>query len=432
MIHFVGVRSLPQQNEKQNQYGGIVKKTIRDIDVAGKRVLVRVDFNVPIEQGHTIDDARIRASIPTIRYLIEHQAKVILLTHLGNPGGYVVEKLRVNMLAEQLADALREPVGKVNNCIGPEVHEAVNHLLPGQVLLLENVRFHPGEMVNDAHFAARLSSFADIFVNDAFATLHRAHASTIGITRYLPTVAGLLVESEMGGVEQLRHQTREPRVILLGGTRLVDKAHIFDDFIEHTQRGTRDQAHRLLIGGVLANTFLRAIGYETGQSVVETEALTLARDLLIDTGHDLWLPVDVVVTDQVANQGRIRVLPVDRVPKDGIIVDIGPQTVERYTSALHKAGTVLWNGPIGITEFPAFAHGTQELAVRIAALPEAITVAGGGETIAILDQLGIASHFNYLSTGGAAFLQALQGRSLPGLNAIQEMPVAERQPSRAF
>jgi phosphoglycerate kinase len=407
----------------------MVKKTIRTVEVASKRVLVRVDFNVPIEQGQIIDDARIRASIPTIYYLMEHQAKIILLTHLGNPGGFVVEKLRVNMLAEQLADLLREPVIKVNNCIGPEVHDAVHHLRPGEVLLLENVRFHPGEMVNDPHFAARLSSFSDLFVNDAFASLHRAHASIVGITRYLPSVAGLLVESEIQGVEQIRRHIREPLVILLGGARLVDKTHIFDDFISHVQHGRRDLEHRLLIGGVIANTFLHAAGYETGQSVVETEALTLARDLLMDVGPDLWLPVDVVVTDRVSDRGRSRVLPVDRVPKDGIIADIGPQTVERYTNALRKAGMVIWNGPIGISEYPQFAHGTETLATVIAALQRATTVAGGGETGAVLDRLGIASHLNYLSTGGAAFLQALQGRSLPGLNAIQEMPVYERQPA---
>src|SRR5512133_3414813 len=269
----------------------MLKKTIKDVDVSEKRVLVRVDFNVPIQDGKIIDDTRIRAALPTIQYLIQHRARVILLTHLGRPDGFVVENLRTNPLAAHLANLLGAPVAKVNNCIGPEVQDAVKAMEPGQVLLLENVRFHPGEMVNDPHFAAQLASNADLFVNDAFATIHRNHASMVAITQYLPAVAGLLVESELEGLHRIKASIHPPIMSLLGGIRMVDKARFIDDQL--------DRGNRILLGGVLANTFLKAKGISIGQSQIEPNLLGLTREFLAASPRQIDLPSDVIVAENL-------------------------------------------------------------------------------------------------------------------------------------
>ncbi len=387
-----------------------MKKTIKDLNVIEKRVLVRVDFNVPIEDGTICDDARIRASLPTIQYLIEQRARIILISHLGRPAGFVVENLRLTPIAERLSQLLQVSVTRVNNCIGPEVQEAVRDLQPGQILLLENVRFHPGELVNDSHFAARLASTADVFVNDAFASLHRAHASTVGVTRFIPAVAGLLVESEILNLRKIQNQIRPPVVVLLGGIRLVDKAHFIGDHITH--------GSRILTGGVLANTFLKAQGFDVGQSRVENEVSVICKEILVDAGRHLDLPIDVVVVDELAPQAKQRVVHVNHIPSTGMIVDIGPQTVERYSAALQSASTIIWNGPAGATQFKEFSAGTYALARKIASLPNAISIAGGGDTLAVLDQAGLIEKFDYVSTGGAAFLEALENKPLPGIQAL--------------
>ena len=391
-----------------------MKKTIRDVDVTNKRVLVRVDYNVPMDRDTILDDTRIRASLPTIRYLVERRAKVIIITHIGRPSGFVVEELRTDQIAARLSNLLRMPVSKVNNCIGPEVHSAVKAMEPGQVLLLENVRFHPGEVVTDMRFAARLASFADIFVNDAFATAHRTQASTVGVARYLPAVAGLLLENELAGLRKVRKMIQPPVVVLLGGARLVDKARFIDD---HLERG-----NPILLGGLLANSFLKAKGVDTGQSQSEIEVLGLARTLLAENPTLLYLPTDVVVADGLSERAKTRVVAVNRIPPAHFIVDIGPETVSRYSQMMDTARTVIWNGPMGVSEILSFSAGTDALARKISGLANAAKIAGGGETIAVLDRLGLAGAVDYLSTGGAAFLDALETGTLPAIDVLENLP----------
>lgn len=395
----------------------MIKKTIKDVDVSEKRVLVRVDFNVPIQDGKIIDDMRIRAALPTIQYLIQHGSRVILLTHLGRPDGFVVESLRTNPLAAHLANLLGAPVAKVNNCIGPEVQEAVKVMEPGQVLMLENVRFHPGEMVNDPQFAAQLASCAELFVNDAFATIHRNHASMVAITHYLPAVAGLLVESELGGLHRIKASVHPPIMVLLGGIRLVDKARFIDDQLE--------RGNRILLGGGLANTFLKAKGVSIGQSQIEPSLLGLAREFLAGSPHQLDLPVDVVVAEKLSANAPRKTVSVNHIPPTGCIVDIGPETIQRYCKILSSAKVVIWNGPMGAIEYPEFSAGSIAMARKIASLDQAIKIIGGGETLVLLDRVDLAAKMDYVSTGGPSFLAALSNEPLLGIRALQNKEVAE-------
>lgn len=389
-----------------------MKKSVQDVDVAGKRVLVRVDFNVSYQNGQVLDDSRIRASLPTIRYLIEHHARIILLSHLAQPNGYVVESLRMDPVAARLAELLQQPVEKVNNCVGPEVQAAVQALQPGQVLMLENVRFHPGETANDNHFAAQLASIADLYVNDAFASVHRIQASTVAITHYLPAVAGLLMESELKGLLKIRSQIRHPVIILLGGSRLVDKSRFIDDSLKNH--------NPVLLGGVPANTFLRAKGLETGQSRVESQVIGLSREFLANAREKLQLPTDVVVADDLTEEARRKVVSSHHVPSTSYIVDVGPATVEKFSQTISEAGTVIWTGPMGIAEIPAFAKGTEALARKIASFENVLTIVAGGDTINVLNRLGLASKIDYLSTGGVALLNALEKAPLPAVKALQD------------
>lgn len=388
-----------------------MKKSVKDIEVTGKRVLLRVDFNVPMQDGTIGDDARIRASLPTVRYLIGQRARVIMLSHLGRPNGFVVENLRMNPVAARLADLLDMPVTKVDNCIGPGVQDAIKVLEPGQVLFLENVRFHPGEVVNDAHFAAQLAANADLMVNDAFSIAHRIQASTVGITRHLTAVAGLLMEKELKGLLNVQASIRQPVMILLGGIRLADKGHFIDDSLENK--------YRVLLGGVLANTFLHAKGLETGRSRVETQGLGLAREFLASSRHHVDLPVDVVIADDLSDQARRKVVAVNHVPPSAYIVEIGPATIDRYSQAFTEAGTVIWNGPTGIVGYPSFGKGTEAIARKIAGLEDTVRIAGGGDTLIAIDRLGLSGKFDYLSTGGAAFLDALGKDLLPAVKVLQ-------------
>lgn len=389
-----------------------MKKTIKDVELAGKRVLLRVDFNVLIENQKIVDDTRIQAALPTIRYLIEHQARVMILSHLGRRSGFVVEELRMNPVAERLAELLQMPVEKLNNCIGPEVREAAKNMQPGQVIFLENVRFHPGEMVNDLHFAQHLAEFADLYVDDAFASLHRIHASIVGVTRFIPSVAGLLVESEMLGLRQIQKAIQPPVVVILGGARLTDKTHFIDENIE--------RGNRVLVGGVLANTFLKAKGVEVGQSVVEKEILGLAQQLFIDSNGMIELPKDLVQAEAVNAEAKHQTVPANHVSPSEYIVDIGPTTVQRYSQVLGLAKTVIWNGTLGVAEIAPFSAGTDAIARKIASLTDTVTIAGGGSTLTTIRRLGLNDQFNHLSTGGSPFLLALANKPLPGLMALQD------------
>jgi phosphoglycerate kinase len=385
------------------------KKTIRDIDVEGKRVLVRVDFNVPLDQGEVADDTRIRAALPTIQYLIEQGSRVILMSHLGRPKGKAREELRLSPVAERLAELLDRPVVMAVDCVGQEVRTAVDRLSPGDVLLLENLRFHPGEEANDPEFVSRLASLGEVYVNDAFGTAHRAHASTEGVAHRLPAVAGFLMEKELNFLSKALESPEHPFVAILGGAKISDKIGVVDNLL--------GKVDALLIGGGMANTFLKAQGHQVGQSLVEDESLSLARELLDKAGRKLVLPVDVVVADKFDAEAQSQIVSVEEVPAEWRILDIGPATVERFAQELYTAKTVVWNGTMGVAEFPRFAAGTQAI-IEMLAESQATTIVGGGDTAAAVQQAGLVEKMTHVSTGGGASLEFLEGKVLPGVAAL--------------
>ena len=391
------------------------KRSVRDVDVAGKRVLVRVDFNVPLDaEGHVTDSTRLRESLPTIRYLLERGARVILMSHLGRPKGRVDERLRLAPVALELSRLLGMPVAYVKECVGPDVEQAVATLEPGQVLLLENLRFHPEEEANDPAFAQQLARLGDLYVNDAFGTAHRAHASTEGIAHYLPAVAGLLMERELDTFARLMERPERPFAAIIGGAKVSTKIGVLEQLL--------DKVDRLLIGGGMANTFLLAEGKEVGRSLVEPDKVEVARRLLErarDKQVTVLLPVDAVVVDRIEGEAPRRLVSIDAVPPDLMIVDIGPATVEQFAAALHDARTILWNGPMGVFELPPFAEGTRKLAA-VVGQTGAVTVIGGGDTVAAVEQAGVADRMTHISTGGGATLELLEGRTLPGVAALQD------------
>lgn len=388
------------------------KKTIRDVDVKNKRVLVRVDFNVPLDdQQHVTDDTRIRAALPTIRFLRDQQAAVILMSHLGRPKG-VTPKLSLAPVAARLSELLGAPVIMAQDCIGAAVEQAAKQLKPGEVLLLENLRFYAEEEKNDPAFARQLASLGDIYVNDAFGTAHRAHASTEGVTHYLPAVAGFLMEKEIDFLGSALENPKRPLVAILGGAKVSDKIAVIERLL--------GLADTLLIGGGMANTFLKAQGVEVGQSLVENDKLDVAKELLQKGGAKLVLPVDAVIADAFAADANSKVVPVDQVPADWRILDIGPATVKAFKQHLKGAKTVVWNGPMGVFEFPAFAKGTFAIAEAMAALKGATTIIGGGDSASAVEQSGVADKVTHISTGGGASLEFLEGRTLPGVAALND------------
>ncbi len=388
-----------------------MKKTVRDVEVEGKRVLVRVDFNVPLTEGRVADDTRIRAALPTINYLLQHGAKVILMSHLGRPKGKVVDELRLDPVAERLSELVDRPVRKLDDCVGPEVEAAVARMQPGDVFLLENTRFHPEEKSNAPAFAEKLASLADVFVNDAFGAAHRAHASVVGVAEYLPSVAGFLMEKEIAFLGQALAAPEHPFVAILGGAKISSKIGVIDNLLTRVDG--------LLIGGGMANTFLKAQGHEIGQSLVEDDSLDVAREMLERAGERLVLPVDVVIADRFDAEADSKVMPVDQVPDDWLILDIGPETVELFKRKLAGARTVVWNGPLGVFEFPRFAEGTFAIARFLADL-EATTIIGGGDVVAAVGQAGVADRIDHVSTGGGASLEFLEGKPLPGIAALED------------
>ena len=389
------------------------KKTVRDVDVTGKRVLVRVDFNVPIQDGEVTDDTRIRAALPTIQYLIEKGAKVILMSHLGRPKPENRDQFKMDPVAKRLSELLGRPVKKVDAVVGPEVEKAVAEMQPGDVLLLENTRFEPGERKNDPDLARKLAALADIYVNDAFGSAHRAHASTAGVKQVrpdLPAVAGFLMERELQMLGKVLGTPERPFVVVLGGAKISDKIGVLERLL--------GLADRVLIGGGMANTFLKAKGLEVGKSLVDEEALDEARRFLEEAGDKIVLPVDVVVADRFAADAEAKVVPVDQVPPDWMILDIGPKTVELFAEILRQARTVFWNGPMGVFEFPRFAEGTFAIARVLAELEDAVTVVGGGDSAAAVQQAGLADKMTHVSTGGGAALEFLEGKELPGVAVL--------------
>ena len=390
------------------------KLTVRDIEVSGKRVLVRVDFNVPLDEktGTITDDSRIRATLPTIKYLIDRGVRVILCSHLGRPGGRVVDKLRLVVVAQRLSQILGYQVEAAEDCIGPEVEKSVANLRNGDVLLLENLRFHPEEEKNDASFAQTLARLADIFVNDAFGTSHRAHASTTGITNYLPAVAGLLLEKEIKTLGGILENPAHPFIALLGGAKISDKISLLENIL--------DKVDSLLIGGGMAATFLRAKSCKTGLSLVEEDRLDAAAGLMekaTRNGVHLLLPVDVVVTGEMSNTTKTKVVSIENMPENRKIVDIGRQTIKDFGEDLQRCQTVFWNGPMGIYEIPQYAEGTRAMAKLLASL-KATTIVGGGSTAEIVIKMGLADKMTFVSTGGGASLKFLSGEKLPGVELL--------------
>jgi phosphoglycerate kinase len=393
-----------------------VKKTVRDIDVKGKRVLMRVDFNVPLDKvdRHVVDDTRIRAALPTIDYLRQQGARLILCSHLGRPDGKAVNALRLTPVARHLSELLGRPVETTDCCTGRAVEAAAQALVPGEVLLLENLRFHAEEEANDPAFAKALASLAEVFVNDAFGTAHRAHASTAGVATYLPAVAGFLMEKELAFLGKALGDPERPFAAIIGGAKISTKIRVLEHLLE--------KVDRLIIGGGMACTFLKAEGFDVGASLVEAEHVQTATrimELASERSVQLLLPADVMVGDRFEANARRQMVSVNAVSDGWQILDIGEKTAEIFIRALADCRTVLWNGPVGVIEFPAFARGSHRLAKAIAEL-DATTIVGGGETVQVVEELGLESKFSHVSTGGGAALEFLEGRELPGVAALAD------------
>ena len=397
------------------------KKTLANLsssDLAGKRALVRVDFNVPLDEGGNItDDTRIRAALPTIQDLMQKGAKVILVSHFGRPKG-VDDKLRLTPVAKRLSESLGQEVIKCDDCIGEEVANKVAAMQNGQVLLLENVRFYPEEEKNDAQFAQKLAANADLYVNDAFGTAHRAHASTEGVTHYLsPNVAGYLIEKELQYLQSAIENPQRPLAAIIGGSKVSSKIGVIETLL--------DKCDKLLLGGGMIFTFYKARGLNVGKSLVEEDKLELAKSLEAkakERGVDLLLPTDVVVADKFAADANAQTVSVDNIPSDGMGLDIGPDSIKTFQNALAQCKSVIWNGPMGVFEFDKFAAGTEAIARTLAELTHqgVTTIIGGGDSVAAVEKVGVAEQMSHISTGGGASLELLEGKELPGIAALDD------------
>ncbi len=390
------------------------KKTVRDIDVRGKRVFVRVDFNVPLEEGRITDDTRIQAALPTIRYLIDQGAKVILASHLGRPKGEVNPKFSLDPVAVRLSELLAKNVEKTSDSVGPQVQDRIQLLQDGDVLLLENVRFHKGEEKNDPELARQFAKLADIYVNDAFGAAHRAHATTAGIAQYLPSVAGFLMEKEISIMGKALSNPERPFTAIIGGAKVSDKITVIENLLT--------KVDRLIIGGGMANTFLTALGYQLGKSLVEPEKLKEAKLLTErakDKGVELLLPVDLVAAAEFSAQADHLTVGLNETPAEWMALDIGPETIKNYQAAVRTSKTVVWNGPMGVFEFDAFAKGTHAIAEAVAEV-EGTTIVGGGDSVAAVEKSGLSDRMTHISTGGGASLEFLEGKLLPGIDALND------------
>ncbi|HMQ50799.1 MAG TPA: phosphoglycerate kinase [Anaerolineae bacterium] len=386
-------------------------KTIKDIDVNGKRALVRVDFNVPMENGQVTDDRRIRAALPTIQYLLDHGASVILMSHLGRPKDEPDPKYSLKAASERLSELLDRPVKMMTDCVGPEVEAAAQAAQPGDVILLENTRFYKAEKKNQPEFSAQLAKLGDVYVNDAFGSAHRAHASTEGVTQYLrPAVAGFLLEREIEYLGGALANPQRPFIAIMGGAKISDKIQVIENLLS--------KVDSLLIGGGMANTFFVAQGHSVGKSLVEADAIETAKKLLAEYSDKLVLPVDRVIAPEFKAEAESKVVAVDDVPDDWMILDIGPATIAHFANRLGAAKTVIWNGPMGVFEFPKFAEGTFAVAKVLAGLEGATTIIGGGDSAAAVEQSGLADKMSHISTGGGASLEFLEGKILPGVEAL--------------
>lgn len=392
----------------------MLKKTMKDIDLVGKRVLIRVDFNVPRSKttGEITNDVRIQAGVPTVKYLVEQGAKVIIMTHMGRPKGEVKEELRLDRVAERLSALMGQPVQKLDETVGKEVEAAVAAMQNGDIIMLENVRFLPGETENDPVLAKQLAALGDIFVNDAFGTAHRAHCSTEGVGHILPGVMGFLMEREITALGKALEEAEHPFVAIVGGSKISDKIAVVQNLLK--------KVDCLMIGGGMANTFLKAKGYEMGISLVENDKVELALEIMQHAkqlGKHLLIPVDLTVARAIDQPETAETVPVDQVPADKMALDIGPETVKRYRGALEDAKTVIWNGPMGVFEVDAFAVGTSAVAQAVA-VSGAYSIVGGGDSVASIEKAGLNDQINHISTGGGASLEFLEGKRLPGIEVL--------------
>jgi phosphoglycerate kinase len=387
------------------------KKTVRDIDLKGKRVLMRVDFNVPMQNGAVTDDKRIKASLPTIQYVLEQGASLILMSHLGRPKGGPDPEFSLKPASDALAKLLGKPVGMAPDCVGPEVQALAQALQPGDVLLLENTRFHKGEEKNDLELAKQMAALAEVYVNDAFGSAHRAHSSTEGVARFLPAVSGFLMEQELEYLGKAALNPERPYVAILGGAKVSDKIAVIENLL--------GKCDKLIIGGGMANTFLAAKGYNMQDSLVESGSLETAESILSKSGGKIVLPVDLVVGDKFEAEANSRVVAANQVPAGWRALDIGPKSVEVFGEALQGAKLVVWNGPMGVFEFPKFAEGTFAIA-KLLATSGATTVIGGGDSASAVKKAGVAKQMTHVSTGGGASLEFLEGKVLPGVAALQD------------
>ncbi|AIF68131.1 phosphoglycerate kinase [Terribacillus saccharophilus] len=390
------------------------KKSIRDIDVAGKKVFCRVDFNVPMENGTVTDDTRIKAALPTIKHLVEQGAKVILASHLGRPKGEVKEDLRLDPVAQRLSDLLDKEVVKVDQVQGEEVNQAVEGLADGDVLLIENVRFEAGEEKNDPELAKAFASIADVYVNDAFGAAHRAHASTEGVAKHLPAVAGLLLERELEVLGKALSNPERPFTAIIGGAKVKDKIGVIDNLL--------DKVDNLIIGGGLAYTFIKARGYEIGKSLLEEDKIDLAKEFMQkakDKGVNMVMPEDVVVADDFSEDANKREVSIEEIPADWEALDIGPKTRETYKQIVKDSKLIIWNGPMGVFELNAFAEGTKAVGEALAE-GEGFSIIGGGDSAAAVEKFGLADKMDHISTGGGASLEFMEGKELPGVAALND------------
>jgi phosphoglycerate kinase len=388
------------------------KKTVRDIDLKGKRVLMRVDFNVPIEKGVVTDDKRIRAALPTIQYVLDQGAALIVMSHLGRPKGTgFEEEFSLKPVAQVLSQLLGRPVQMAPDCIGPQVEAMARALQPGQVLMLENVRFHKEEEKNDPEFARQLAALGEVYVNDAFGAAHRAHASTTGVAKFLPAVSGFLMQQELEYLSRATLNPERPYVAILGGAKISDKIAVIENLLT--------RCDKLIIGGGMANTFLAAQGYNMQESLVEPNSIETAKKIIASAGNKLLLPVDAVIADKFQNDANTQIVDVDKIPPGWRVMDIGPKSVARFSEALQGAKLIVWNGPLGVFEMPRFAEGTFAIA-RVLAQSGATTVIGGGDSASAVKKAGVAKQMTHVSTGGGASLEFLEGKVLPGVAALND------------
>jgi len=391
------------------------KKSIRDVDLKGKRVFCRVDFNVPMKEGKITDETRIRAALPTIQYLVEQGAKVILASHLGRPKGQVVEEMRLTPVAVRLGELLGKDVKKADEAFGPAVQEMVAAMNEGDVLVLENVRFYAGEEKNDAELAKEFAALADIFVNDAFGAAHRAHASTAGIADYLPAVSGFLMEKELDVLGKALSNPERPFTAIIGGAKVKDKIGVI--------RHLLDKVDNLIIGGGLAYTFVKALGHEIGQSLCEDDKIELAKEfmqLAKEKGVNFYMPVDCVVADDFSETANVRIVDIDSIPADWEGVDIGPKTSAIYADVIKNSKLVVWNGPMGVFEMAPFAEGTKAVGQALADAEGTYSVIGGGDSAAAVEKFGMADKMSHISTGGGASLEFMEGKELPGVVCLND------------